>query len=170
MNRKQDRKLDHTAVALQKTIQMDRVLLELARFLPPHDRHLIEAILGHNQPVTSVARLLGRPRLAIQRRIGRLIRRMNTRRFQSAVRHLPGLTDSERAWAKDWALAGRSMRQLAALRRLSLHQVRRLLKALESKLARLDADGGRPSPGDPLDPDPDWGYLSSCSPSEKGGT
>ncbi len=120
-----------------------QALIDLARFLPPDDRALAMAFLEHGHSVAALALLAGQPRLKMRRRINGLVRRLTSREYGLAVRHLSALNPAEQEWVSQWIFGGRSMRAQSASRGQSLHSVRMVLRRLRRKLDCLEADAQR---------------------------
>ncbi|MFA9479654.1 helix-turn-helix domain-containing protein [Phycisphaerales bacterium AB-hyl4] len=110
-------------------------LLQRAQYLAPHDRLLLEQIYRHGLSVADVARLLNdRPR-TLQRRVKRLLTRLNDPLFRFVAGRLEMLPRDMQTTARLVVLEGKALRDTARSTGLTLHRVRQHLDAVRT-LAR----------------------------------
>jgi len=111
--------------------QVER-LLERADYLEDADRLLVEQVYRHGMPVTDIARLTGdRPR-NLQRRVAKLLKRLNSKLFLYVISHKDSLASSVRRSSELVVLHGHSLRRAASLSHRSLHQIRQDIRALRA--------------------------------------
>ena len=118
-----------------KRRQVDE-LVALAEYLPPHDRVLIEHILGKGMPVARIAKLYQRPPRLLRRRAETIIKRMSNKLFRFVAIQNDTLPVETRLTAKYVVLHGMSLRQAAQESGRTLHHVRQHMNTVHAT-ARL---------------------------------
>jgi DNA-directed RNA polymerase specialized sigma24 family protein len=117
-------------------------LVELAAFLAPPDRTLIESIYRDGRTISDLARMMAVPRRTLQSRVDALLRRLNDPLFQFVARKGELLPRSCRAVARRVICEGQSQREAARTSRLTLHAVRKILTTTKG-FAEMSAMYGR---------------------------
>ena len=107
-------------------------LLERAVHLEKTDRLLIEQVYRHGMSITDAACMSGEEPRKVQRRIAKLLKRMDSDKFVFVLGHWELLPQSIHKTVELVVLQGHSFRRAARLSRLSLYQVRQHLRTLES--------------------------------------
>ncbi len=107
-------------------------LLERAAHLEKTDRLLIEQVYRNGMSITDAACISGDDPRKVQRRITKLLKRMDSDRFVFVLGHWELLPVSIRKTVELVVLQGHSLRRAARLSRVSLYQVRQHLRTLES--------------------------------------
>ena len=103
---------------------VDRVL-DVAPFLDPGDRALLQAVLSRGIPAITVARAAGVPTRQLQRRVQRLLGRLTDPIVPFVLARRDDWSADRRAVADVVVLRGRSLRAAADTLDQSLHHVRR---------------------------------------------
>ena len=125
------------------------MLVARARFLLPEDAALVQAVYGEGLSVTAIATNLPKrasddhaaedypptcapsPR-SVRRRLQRLVTRITSARFLTALDLLDAMPPTRRRVARACVLQGMTMRQAAARLGLSYHSIRRHMDAVSA--------------------------------------
>lgn len=111
-------------------------VLSLAAHLRPEERFLIQQVFEHGLKLSDIARQQGKSRSTVQYHVKQLLRRMGHPLFRFMIAHEDVLPQPVRLTGKRVILEGRSLRETAQSRRISLHAVRQHMQTIQS-LARL---------------------------------
>jgi len=108
-------------------------LLGLAEYLATDDRLFVRHIFDSGIPASHIARIAGQTPRTMQKRLERIVDRLNDPLFRFVVGHgdLPGRTTHE--VARLVVCEGLSMRQAADHLGLTLHQVRQHMHAVRTR-------------------------------------
>lgn len=96
----------------------------LAEWLHPAERALIESVFDRGMTVSRLALMSGDDPRLLQRRLRRLLRRMNSREFREVIRRADAWPVTRRRVARACILQGQTLRRAAEQLRLSVHTVR----------------------------------------------
>lgn len=111
-------------------------VLQLAGHLADADRLLLEQVFRHGVSLAEVARLSGQRPRVLQRRVRRLLLRLNDPLFRFVAGRCDLLPQEVQATARRTVLHGRSLRDTARATGRSLHQIRQhliIIRALASQ-------------------------------------
>ncbi len=105
-------------------------ILQRAEHLHESDRLVIEQVYARGMSITALARLTRTSPRKLQRRMVKLIRRLDSPIFLYVVRNRYHLPDETRRIAELAICRGQSMRRIATVTGMSLHHVRQQLQSL----------------------------------------
>ena len=115
----------------------EQILMGRAELLAREDRDLIEAVLVRGQTAESLARLAGRSGTAKRERVGRLTRRLSSRRFLDAARALAYLSDEDAMLARLAFCQRKPQRDLCERTGLTRHLLRRRLDRIAAQIQTI---------------------------------
>ena len=128
----------------QKTLQVknecrDRIDLLRSRvnLLGGKDKLLMTMYLKNGNSFRQMARLVGVNEVSIARRIHKVAQRLIDGEYITCLRNRSKFTSFEMAVAKDYFLAGMSMRKIAAKRHRSYYRVRQSIKKIQ-RIVRVE--------------------------------
>ena len=103
-----------------------------AEMLPGKDKALIQMYLVNGSSYGEMARIAGVSESTIARRVYKLTQRLLGGEYMMCLRRRRGLSRLEQTVAKDYFLEGRSQKEIAHKRELTVYQVRKALRQLQS--------------------------------------
>jgi DNA-directed RNA polymerase specialized sigma24 family protein len=113
-------------------------LVEMAEHLEEADAALIRAVYERGLGVTELARAVGQRRQRIQRRLGRLVRRISSRSFGVVVRNRGRWPEPRRLVGELIVLRGLTQREAARRAGLSVHEVRQHIASIRALAEAAD--------------------------------
>ncbi len=115
----------------------------LAEWLHPTERALIESVFDRGMTVSELALMSGGDPRLLQRRLRRLLRRMNSREFREVIRRADLWPVMRRGIARACILQGLTLRRAAEELGLSVHTVREQLAIIRAAISGgEDPDAG----------------------------
>jgi DNA-directed RNA polymerase specialized sigma24 family protein len=126
----------------QLPVEKSDRLVRRAALLPKDDRELVTAVIERGVSVAALSRVCGNgmSARALRHRLRRLIGRLMDERFTYVASRITGpggWSARKRAVARLRFVEGASVRIIAARLRLSLHQARRHVAAIEAGFAEV---------------------------------
>ena len=122
-------------------LSLSQWLLTIAPYLDHEEQALIEAIFGVGATLSTVARLTGRSRHAVGRRLRHITQRATDPRFAWTVACLPEWPELRAHVARQVIIQGRTIRDAADHLNVTQHAVRNEMATINA-LFRSQQEGG----------------------------
>lgn len=135
----------------------------LAEWLHPTERALIESVFDRGMTVSQLALMSGDDPRLLQRRLRRLLRRMNSREFREVIRRADTWPVTRRRVAQACILQGLTLRGAAEQLRLSIHTVREQLAIIRAVINGGEDPDANPSLSEPRGPSRDLSMFGARS-------
>ncbi len=129
--------LKESVLQARRLPRNDDLLMERAKLLSREDMELMEAVFVRGQSTRSIARMLGVDVRLLRNRVGRLAKRLASRKFLDAARSLPYLADADAKLARLRYCQGRTLRQLQAHFNVTDHTIRRWLDHVAAQVSMV---------------------------------
>jgi hypothetical protein len=115
------------------------IVRQRANFLDGRDRALMQLYLDAGTSIRQLARLIDTHEAKVARKINRLMKRLNDRRYIIFLRNRDRFGKAQMSIARDYFVRGLSIRQMAEQRGCTFYRMQRQVKNICELVERLSA-------------------------------